>query len=76
MTSDVEAVSTLLSTAHPPTLPHTPPTSCKLLWLNALKERVREPMERVREVAPEILEGDSGWKLRQAYSRVTNTIER
>ncbi len=76
MLSDVTSVSELLSMPRPPPLPHTPPVACKLLWLHALKERVCGPMDRVRQLAPEILEGDSGWRLRQAHGQVVSTIDR
>lgn len=76
MLSDVTCVSELLSSLHPPMLPHTPPITCKLLWLHALKERVVGPMTKVRELAPDVLAGDSGWKLRQAYTSVVKTMER
>ncbi len=33
-------------------------------------------MTKVKELAPDLLAGDSGWKLRQAYAGVVNTIER
>ncbi len=62
--------------SHPPSLPLTPPTACKLLWLIALRERVKEPMEVVRRVAPELLEGDEGWKLRQDFGDVISQIEK
>ncbi len=76
MLSDVTCVSELLSSLCPPALPHMPPVTCKLLWLHALKERVSGPMTKVRELAPDLLAGDSGWKLRQAYTAVINTIEK
>ena len=77
--SEVDSVSSTLSTltsSHkPPLLPHTPPVATKLLWLNALKERVTAPMNKVREIAPYLLEGDQGWKLRQVYAQVTSKID-
>ena len=75
--SEVNSVSEALTShmAQPLLLPHTPPVASKLLWLNALKERVSAPMHHVREVAPYLLEGDEGWRLRQVYSDVTNKID-
>ena len=77
--SEVDSVSSTLSTltsSHgPPLLPHTPPVATKLLWLNALKERVTAPMSTVRDIAPYLLEGDQGWKLRQVYAQVTTKID-
>ena len=75
--SEVNAVSESLSShvATPPLLPHTPPVASKLLWLHALKERVVRPMEKIREVAPYLLEGDEGWRLRQVYSQLTSSIQ-
>lgn len=74
--SEVESISSTLSSSPSPLLlPLTPPVSSKLLWLNALKERVTVPMSRVREVAPYLLEGDQGWKLRQTYAQVTTKID-
>ena len=74
---EVNSVSETLTShmAQPLLLPHTPPVASKLLWLNAIKERVSVPMDRVREVAPYLLEGDQGWRLRQVYSDVTNKID-
>ena len=60
----------------PPSHPHTPPVTSKLLWLHALRERIKGPMEKLREVSPELLEGEAGWKLRQVYGSVTSSIER
>ena len=73
MESVAEALSSLMS--EPPLLPHTPPVATKLLWLNALKDRVSHPMNKVREVVPYLLEGDQGWKLRQIYGEVTTKID-
>ena len=74
--SEVESISnTLSSSPSSLLLPLTPPVASKLLWLNALKERVTAPMGGVREVAPYLLEGDQGWKLRQAYAQVTTKID-
>ena len=77
--SEVDSVSSTLSmltsSQQPPLLPHTPPMASKLLWLNALKERVTAPMSKVREIAPYLLEGDQGWKLRQVHAQVTNKID-
>ena len=75
--SEVDSVSTTLTThtSQPPLLPHTPPVATKLLWLNALKERVTAPMSKVRELSPYLLEGDQGWKLRQVFAQVTTKID-
>jgi hypothetical protein len=79
--SEVDSVSNTLSTTLSPSspspllLPLTPPVASKLLWLNALKERVVAPMSKVREIAPYLLEGDQGWKLRQLYAQVTTKID-
>ena len=61
--------------ATPSLLPHTPPVATKLLWLKALRERVSGPMEKVREVAPYLLEGDQGWKLRQLHGQALTKID-
>ena len=75
---DVEVVRETLTTALslPPSHPHIPPVTSKLLWLHALRERVKGPMEKLREISPELLEGEPGWKLRQAYGSVNSSIER
>ena len=75
--AEVESVSEALTShvAQPPLLPHTPPVASKLLWLNALRERVCAPMTQVKEVAPYLLEGDEGWRFRQAYGDVINKID-
>lgn len=77
--SEVDSVSSMLTTtltsSPGPLLPHTPPVATKLLWLNALKERVMAPMNKVKEIAPYLLEGDQGWKLRQVYAQVTTKID-
>ena len=75
--AEVSSVQETLSAhmATPPLLPHTPPIATKLLWLKALKERVNEPMDKVKEVAPFLLEGDGGWRLRQIYSQVVTKID-
>ena len=61
---------------HPPTLTQTPPTATKMLWLHALRERVTVPMETLKGISPELLEGDTGWRLRQAYSKLSTDIAR
>ncbi len=76
--SEVEAVSGTLTAnlSRPPLLPLTPPTACKLWWLHALRGRINEPMEVIRRVAPELLDGDEGWKLRQAHAQLSEKLER
>ena len=34
------------------------------------------PMEQLREVAPQLLDGDLGWKLRQEYAELSKSIQR
>lgn len=76
--SEMESVDKNLATnlPHPPPRPLTPPTACKLLWLHSLRERTNQPMEVIRRVASELLEGDEGWKLRQAYAQLIGKIEK
>ena len=61
--------------AHLPPLPLRPLVSSRLLWLHALKDRVEEPMEKIKKVAPELLEGDEGWKLRQSHGDLIKLLE-
>lgn len=76
--SDVEDVTRTLTShiSHPPLLPHTPPTASKLLWLNGLGERVGVVMETLRNVAPQLLEGELGWRLRQAHGDLVEKLQR
>ena len=73
--SDVENVLRTLTSSHPPLLPHTPPTACRLLWLHSLGERASSGMDVLRSVAPQLLEGEMGWKLRHIYSDFTDKLK-
>ena len=69
--------STLSSlVTHPPIIPNTPPTSTRLIWLKAVRHRVTTPLERMREAAPYLLEGDKGFTLRHVHSELVKEIER
>ena len=75
---DVEDVAQALA-AHisdPPRLPHTPPTASKLVWLHGLGERVGGAMSTLKSAAPELLEGELGWRLRQAYADLVSKLQR
>lgn len=76
--SDVEDITHTLTTniSHPPLLPHTPPIASKLLWLHGLGERISGVMNIVQSAAPELLEGEQGWKLRQTYGELTDKLQR
>lgn len=76
--SDIEDIAQILTThiSHPPLLPHTPPIASKLLWLHRLGERISGSMDVVRSAAPELLEGELGWKLRQTYGELTDKLQR
>ena len=76
--SDVEDITHTLTTniSHPPLLPHTPPIASKLLWLHGLGERISGVMDIVRNAAPELLEGEQGWKLRQTYGELTDKLQK
>ncbi len=76
--SDVQAVSQALSAHASASPPHInmPPTASKLLWLHSLRHRVSGPMESLRAVAPYLLEGDLGWRLRQEHSDLCRSIDR
>ena len=74
--SDIEDVVHTLTSSHPTLLPHTPPTASKLLWLHSLGERASRAVAVVKSVAPELLEGELGWKLRHIYSDLTEKLQR
>ena len=75
--SEIDTIHQSLSTyvSHPPTLPNTPPTSSKLLWLHALWQIIDIPMERVRGAAPYLLQGEKGFTLRHAHAELHKEIE-
>lgn len=60
---------------NPPQHINTPRTSSSLLWAWAIKQRIQEPMSRMRRVCSHVLKGDSGWILRDAYNDLINDIE-
>ena len=76
--ADIQDITHTLTSqiSHPPLLPHTPPTASKLLWLHGLEERASGAMSVVRSAAPELLEGELGWKLRQTYTELTDKLQR
>ena len=76
--TDIQDITRTLTShiSHPPLLPHTPPTASKLLWLHGLEERASGAMSVVRSAAPELLEGELGWKLRQTYTELTDKLQR
>ncbi|XP_064599567.1 LOW QUALITY PROTEIN: uncharacterized protein LOC135466077 [Liolophura sinensis] len=47
-----------------------PPIVSRLLWVHALKERIKCPMEKMRKVSPHSLEGERGWQMRDAYDDI------
>ena len=75
--SDIVLVRELLSSlvSHPPILPNTPPTSTRLLWLQAVRQRVYIPMERIRFSAAYLLQGEKGFTLRHTYAEVIKEID-
>ena len=75
--SDIVLVRELLSSlvSHPPILPNTPPTSTRLLWLQAVRQRVDIPMERIRFSAAYLLQGEKGFTLRHTYAEVIREID-
>ena len=76
--SDVEDMTHSLTTqlSHPTLFLHTPPVASKLLWLHGLGERASGAMGVVRSAAPELLEGELGWKLRHVYSELIDKLQR
>ncbi len=75
--AEVLSVTDIVSSdqGHLPPLPLRPPVSTRLLWLHALRARVEEPMDTVKRVAPELLEGDEGWKLRQSHGDLVKLLD-
>ncbi len=61
---------------HPPLIHNTPPTSSRLIWLKAIDNRVTVPLERIRDTAPYLLEGEKGFTIRHVHSELTKNIER
>ena len=61
-TDELNSVAEMLATHHhsPPQHKNMPPVTSKLCWLHALRERITWPMDKLREVAAELLEGDKG----------------
>ena len=79
MQSDVDEIKKSLPSfvlSSPPTLLNTPPTSTKLLWLNALKQRVGIPIGRIRSAAPYLLQGEKGFTLRHSYSDLLKELDK
>ena len=76
--SDMEDIMQTLTNhiSNPPLLPHTPSTASKLLWLHSLNERANGAINVVRLAAPELLEGEIGWKLRQIHLELTDKLQR
>ncbi|GFO25145.1 dynein beta chain, ciliary-like, partial [Plakobranchus ocellatus] len=59
----------------PPSHHNMPPIVSKLMWVHALKERIRIPMEKMRQVSPHSLEGDQGYQMRETYTEVMGELE-
>ncbi|GFS27875.1 dynein beta chain, flagellar outer arm [Elysia marginata] len=59
----------------PPPHHNMPPIVSKLMWVHALKERIRIPMEKMRQVSPHSLEGDRGYHMRETYTEVMGELE-
>ena len=76
-TNELNSVADMLTKHHhaPPQHKNMPPVTSKLCWLHALKERITWPMEKLREVAAELLEGDKGWSLRHIHNQLLHDIE-
>ena len=76
-TDELNSVAEMLATHHhsPPQHKNMPPVTSKLCWLHALRERITWPMDKLREVAAELLEGDKGWSLRHIHGQLLQEIE-
>ena len=76
-TDELNCVAEMLSKDHhsPPQHKNMPPVTSKLCWLHALRERITWPMDKLREVAVELLEGDKGWSLRHIHNQLLQDIE-
>ncbi|XP_053409232.1 uncharacterized protein LOC123561373 isoform X4 [Mercenaria mercenaria] len=59
----------------PPQHSNMPPVVSKLMWVSALKERIKRPMEKMKRVSPHSLEGDEGWQMRDNYMEVFRDLE-
>ena len=76
--SDVDGIndSMMSFVTDPPLIINTPPTSSKLLWLRALRERMDVPIERVRAAAPYLLQGEKGFTLRHTHGKIIKSMEK
>ena len=77
LTDEMNSVAKMI-TDHchaPPQHKNMPPVTSKLCWLHALRERITWPMDKLREVAAELLEGDKGWSLRHIHNQLLQEIE-
>jgi dynein heavy chain len=75
--ADIDSIGVLLPNYmfDTPTLVNTPVVSAKLLWLQALKQRVNVPIEKIRKAAPYLLQGEKGFILRHSHSELMKKIE-
>lgn len=69
-----QSLSSLL--ANPPVLTNTPPIATRLIWLRAVRERAEGPLKRLKESAPQLLEGEIGFTLRHVFGELMKDIER
>ncbi|KAL5020323.1 hypothetical protein ScPMuIL_003215 [Solemya velum] len=60
---------------NPPCHINMPPVVSKLMWVQALQERIRRPMNKLKRVSPHSMEGDSGWQMRDAYNECMHELE-
>ncbi|KAK6172547.1 hypothetical protein SNE40_016179 [Patella caerulea] len=60
---------------NPPLHYNMPPIVSRLMWVHALRERIRIPMEKLRQVSPHSLEGDTGWQMRDTYNGCQSELE-
>ncbi|XP_076457719.1 uncharacterized protein LOC143291635 isoform X3 [Babylonia areolata] len=77
-TAELTQVREMFSTSSlsPPLHKNMPPVVSKLMWVYGLRQRIKVPMEKMRQVSPHSLEGDRGWQMRDFYSDLMKDLDK
>ncbi|XP_052060514.1 uncharacterized protein LOC127700861 isoform X4 [Mytilus californianus] len=60
---------------NPPRHLNMPPIVSKVLWVTALIDRIKRPMDKIRQVSPHSMEGENGWQMRHSYNNCMKMLE-
>ncbi|XP_071095883.1 uncharacterized protein [Haliotis cracherodii] len=76
-TAELQQVRTMFNenAISPPSHYNMPPVVSRLMWVVALRERIRVPWEKLRHVSPHSVEGNGNMQMRETYNDCIQELE-